>query len=97
MGMTKDVFDEYGNYKYPDYSNSQYTHDVSTTGGVMMGMTSNEWELNERRDEYLRIGDIIDRFNRIDDVYGHTPWTLEQIYSNLNILVGKVVEDGKTD
>ena len=39
MGMTKDVFDEYGNYKYPDYSNSQYTHDVSTTGGAMMGMT----------------------------------------------------------
>lgn len=33
--MTKDVFDEYGNYKYPDYSNSQYTHDVSTTGGAL--------------------------------------------------------------
>ena len=42
MGMTKDVFDEYGNYKYPDYSNSQYTHDVSTTGGAMMGMTIDE-------------------------------------------------------
>lgn len=40
MGMTK--FDEYGNYKYPDYSNSQYTHDVSTTGGAMMGMTIEE-------------------------------------------------------
>lgn len=39
MEMTKDVFDEYGNYKYPDYSNSQYTHDVSTTGGAMMGMS----------------------------------------------------------
>lgn len=39
MGIPNDVFDEYGNFKYPDYSNSQYTHDVSTTGGAMMGMT----------------------------------------------------------
>ena len=38
MGMTKDVFDEYGNYKYPDYSNSQYTNYATTTGGKM-GMT----------------------------------------------------------
>lgn len=42
MGLAKDVFDEYGNYKYPDYSNSQYTHDVSTTGGALMGMTIDE-------------------------------------------------------
>ena len=58
-----------------------------------MGMTIEEWELNERKDEYLRIGDIVERFNHIDEVYGHTPWTLEQIYSNLNILVGKVIEN----
>ena len=38
MGMTKDVFDEYGNYKYPDYSNSQYTNYATATGGKM-GMT----------------------------------------------------------
>lgn len=54
-----------------------------------MEMTIDEWELNERKDEYLRIGDIVERFNHIDEVYGHTPWTLEQIYANLNILVGK--------
>ena len=59
-----------------------------------MGMSIEEWELNERKDEYLRIGDIVERFNHIDEVYGHTPWTLKQIYSNLNILVGKVIEDG---
>ena len=53
-----------------------------------MGMTIDEWKLNDRKDEYLRIGDIVERFNHIDEVYGHTPWTLEQIYSNLNILVG---------
>ena len=59
-----------------------------------MGMTIEEWELNERKEECLRIGDIVERFNYIDEVYGHTPWTLEQIYSNLNILVGKEIKDG---
>lgn len=39
--MTKDVFDEYGNYKYPDYSNSQYTNYATATGGKM-GMTIEE-------------------------------------------------------
>lgn len=58
-----------------------------------MEMMIEEWELNERRDEYLKIGDIVERFNHIDEVYGHTPWTLKQIYANLNILVGKVIED----
>lgn len=49
-------------------------------------MTQNEWLLNERREEYLKIGDILDRFKRIDGLYNNTPWTLEQIFSNLNIL-----------
>lgn len=49
-------------------------------------MTQNEWLLNERREEYLKIGDILDRFKRIDGLYYNTPWTLEQIFSNLNIL-----------
>ena len=59
-----------------------------------MRMSIEEWKLNDRKDEYLRIGDIVERFNHIDEVYNHTPWTLEQIYSNLNILVGEVLEDG---
>lgn len=42
MGLTKDVFDEYGNYKYPDYSNSQYINYATATGGVMMRMTIEE-------------------------------------------------------
>lgn len=41
MRMTKDVFDEYGNYKYPDYSNSQYTNYATATGGKM-GITIEE-------------------------------------------------------
>lgn len=44
-------------------------------------MTQNEWLLNERREEYLKIGDILDRFKRIDGLYNNTPWTLE--YPNL--------------
>ena len=45
-----------------------------------------EWELNEDKDYYLRIGDIVDRFKEIDEYYNHSPWNLTQIFSNLNIL-----------
>ena len=55
-------------------------------------MSNEEWLLNERKDEYLRIGDIVKRFNEIDDLYNHTPWTLKQIYANLNILAGKELD-----
>ena len=34
-GMNKDVFDKYGNYKYPDYSNSQYTNYATATCGIL--------------------------------------------------------------
>lgn len=47
MRMTKDVFDEYGNYKYPDYSNSQYTNYATATCGKM------EMSI----DEYLKFED----------------------------------------
>ena len=45
-----------------------------------------EWKLNEDKDCYLRIGDIVERFKEIDEHYNHSPWTLIQIFSNLNIL-----------
>ena len=45
-----------------------------------------EWKLNEDKDSYLRIGDIVDRFKEIDEHYNHSPWNLAQIFSNLNIL-----------
>ena len=52
-------------------------------------MTSNDWSLNERKDEYLKIEDILERFNEIDRLYNHTPWTLDQIYANLNIIMSE--------
>ena len=54
---------------------------------------TDEEELNERRDEYLNIGDIVDRFKHIDEVYNHSPWNLEQIFANLNILMGKEIDN----
>lgn len=45
-----------------------------------------EWKLNEDKDSYLRIGDIVDRFKEIDEHYNHNPWNLTQIFSNLNVL-----------
>ena len=45
-----------------------------------------EWKLNEDKDCYLRIGDIVDRFKEIDEHYNHSPWNLTQIFSNLNVL-----------
>ena len=54
-----------------------------------------EYKLNEDKDCYLRIGDIVDRFKEIDEHYNHSPWTLTQIFSNLNVLqrVGCKAED----
>jgi hypothetical protein len=52
---------------------------------------TNKEKLNERRDEYLNIGDIVDRFKHIDEVYNHSPWNLEQIFANLNILISKEI------
>ncbi|WP_185752633.1 hypothetical protein [Butyrivibrio sp. AE2032] len=50
---------------------------------------SNYEDLREREHEYIRIGDILERFKRIDEEYKHEPWTLEQIFSNLNMLSSK--------
>lgn len=47
-----------------------------------------------RKDEYVKIGNILKRFSEIDEEYGHSPWTLEQIYANINILGS---EELKTD
>lgn len=44
--------------------------------------------LYERKNEYLRIGDIIDLLKEHDEYYNHEPWTLEQIFVNLDLLVG---------
>ena len=53
----------------------------------------NEFRLNERKNEYLRIGDIVDLLKENDEFYNHEPWTLEQIFANLNLLVGVCKED----
>lgn len=50
---------------------------------------SSESDLIERKDEYLRIGDIVKRFKDIDAYYKHESWNLEQIFANLNILCSK--------
>lgn len=57
-------------------------------------MTGDEWELStQRKDEYLRIGDIVDRFKNIDATYNHTEWNLKQIFANLNILMGVDIKE----
>lgn len=51
----------------------------------------NEQDLMEHQNEYLRIGAIVERFKKIDEAYNHEPWTLEQIFSNLNMIIGAEV------
>lgn len=51
-----------------------------------------EWKLNEDKDRYIRIGDILERFKEVDEYFGHDPWTLKQIFSNLNILPSSVFQ-----
>ena len=46
-------------------------------------------ELLERGDEMVSFRQLVERFDEIEKVFGNTPWNLEQIYSNFNILIGK--------
>lgn len=36
---------------------------------------------------YIPVSDLAERFEEIDDYYNHSPWTLLQILSNINIIV----------
>ena len=48
-------------------------------------------DLKEREDEYIRIGDIVERFTDVDEYYNNTPWTLKQILNNINILMSEKI------
>lgn len=50
-------------------------------------------ELLTREDQYITFKDLVERFDKVDKEYNHSPWNLLQIYSNFNILIGK--EKGK--
>ena len=51
-------------------------------------LSSIRHELLERKDELVSFGQLIERFDDVDAEYGGSPWTLEQIYANFNILIG---------
>lgn len=40
--------------------------------------------LLEAKEKNVKIKNIIQRFDAMDKAYNHTPWTMEQIYANLN-------------
>ena len=46
-------------------------------------------ELLSREDQYITFGDIVERFDEVEEEYEGEPWNLMQIYNNLNILVGE--------
>ena len=46
-------------------------------------------ELLERGDEMISFRQLVERFDEIEKVYKGIPWTLEQIYTNFNILIGE--------
>ena len=48
-------------------------------------------DLKERENEYVRIGDIVDRFTEVNEYYNNTPWTLKQILNNINILMSEEI------
>ena len=66
--------------------NAEYKEPTKNDLGVDKSDEFEEWKLNEDKDCYLRIGDIVDRFKEIDEHYNHSPWNLTQIFSNLNVL-----------
>ena len=45
-------------------------------------------ELLSRPDQYITFKDLVERFDKIDAEFNHSPWNLLQIYSNFNILIG---------
>jgi adenine specific DNA methylase Mod len=46
-------------------------------------------ELLDRGDEMVSFRQLVERFDKIEEVYKGVPWNLEQIYSNFNVLIGK--------
>ena len=51
-------------------------------------------ELLDRGDEMVSFRQLVERFEKIEEVYKGIPWTLKQIYANFNILIGeKLCED----
>ena len=51
-------------------------------------LSSIRHELLERKDELVSFGQLIERFDDVDAEYGGSPWTLKQIYANINMLMG---------
>jgi hypothetical protein len=45
-------------------------------------------ELLNRPDQYITFKDLVERFDKADAQFNHSPWNLLQIYSNFNILMG---------
>lgn len=46
-------------------------------------------ELLERGEESVALRQIVERFDAVEEEYKGKPWTLEQIYANINILVSE--------
>ena len=46
-------------------------------------------ELLDRGDEVVSFRQLVERFEKIEEVYKDIPWTLKQIYANFNILIGE--------
>ena len=62
--------------------------DKETNVTTTSELSSIRHELLERKDELVSFGQLIERFDDVDAEYGGSPWTLEQIYANFNILIG---------
>lgn len=52
---------------------------------IMDSETKKLLKVMEKSNKYVSVADLVKRFAEIDEIYGQTPWNLDQIIRNINM------------